>query len=755
MKYKHLLAKNSKDPQNPEPEETLVGHTRAVLSAADEINSILLDSTLSLFDGEVGPSLWADALFLAAWLHDLGKANDHFQSAVRNKGEIQGVRHETLGAIAADQFLKPQITEIGLARKYPNWFWHAVIFALAGHHLKFPDKRERPRSEVIFLGDHPEIHQFLDIGHKRFGLSDYQPMYRATYSLLPFGGIEERLMRLRKEADREISYNQKLFVAALKATLMCSDLAGSALPRSTTKGDDELRAWVKKRLLPVLRVGQLDSVVKQKLKGSKPRNFQQDVSNAETKTVLVEAGCGSGKTAAAYLWAEKHSKGKRLFFCYPTTTTASEGFAGYLRDPDFEAILVNSRAEMDYRLLPSLPGKSKSQIEIERLDLEAIETWPIPVVVCTAHTVLGLLQNERRGIYAWPSIVRSAFVFDEVHSFSPRLFTHLLRFLEIFRSAPVLLMTATLPSEKKNKIDRICQERGGLSIIEGPEERERSNRYELVRVDKETAYEEAKDMLLEGGKVLWICNTVAGAMTFARKAFDGGFPVQPFHSRYRYRDRVQRQKAVVTGFEPMAPPVLAVTTQVAEMSLDLSADLLISEYAPPASMIQRLGRLNRFQDIPDKQALALFYKPSNALPYAKGKEEIELWRKVDAWFSIVADGMPKSQKDLAAAFVSSEKDISPTAPDHVHCDWFDDPPVSISHRTSLMEPGYTIEVVRQEDLHSGHIDEMVIPMPFPRGDSWQSWPTRGRYVVAPSGFIQYDIFWGASYGESQPEDWII
>ncbi len=38
---------------------------------------------------------------------------------------------------------------------------------------------------------------------------------------------------------------------------------------------------------------------------------------------------------------------------------------------------------------------------------------------------------------------------------------------------------------------------------------------------------------------------------------------------------------------------LAVTTQVAEMSLDISADLLVTDLAPVPALIQRLGRLNR------------------------------------------------------------------------------------------------------------------------------------------------------------------
>jgi CRISPR-associated endonuclease/helicase Cas3 len=39
--------------------------------------------------------------------------------------------------------------------------------------------------------------------------------------------------------------------------------------------------------------------------------------------------------------------------------------------------------------------------------------------------------------------------------------------------------------------------------------------------------------------------------------------------------------------------MIALTTQVCEMSLDLSAALLVSEFAPLTSLIQRMGRCNR------------------------------------------------------------------------------------------------------------------------------------------------------------------
>ena len=180
--------------------------------------------------------------------------------------------------------------------------------------------------------------------------------------------------------------------------------------------------------------------------------------------------------------------------------------------------------------------------------------------------MLGLLQNVRRGIYAWPSLVRSVFVFDEVHSYSDRLFEHLLRFLEIFANVPMLLMTATLPPLRKEALERVCRLRGGLAVCPGKSGKA-PNVMSCAARQITDVWTVVKQVLETGGKVLWVSNTVGRAIAAARRAMEMNLPVQPYHSRYRYRDRLSRQRTVVDGFLPEKPPILAVTTQVAEMSL--------------------------------------------------------------------------------------------------------------------------------------------------------------------------------------------
>ena len=102
--------------------------------------------------------------------------------------------------------------------------------------------------------------------------------------------------------------------------------------------DDPKRwQWITESFAATPQLGDLAAVVKHRLCGAPPRSFQQLVASCKCLVVVVRAGCGSGKTLAAYLWADSNYPTRRLYFCYPTTGTATEGFRDYLHVPEAEA----------------------------------------------------------------------------------------------------------------------------------------------------------------------------------------------------------------------------------------------------------------------------------------------------------------------------------------------------------------------------------------------------------------------------------
>ena len=739
-----LLAKKPNDPKHPRREETLVGHTEAVMDAAQYFGDLLAPHLVAATQCSCeAAKYWRKALSIAAWLHDIGKANSHFQEMLRTRDISfrQGVRHEAvslvIAAIELDDWLE------NLWKEIPRWAKAGVLFAISGHHVKFPDTIERSGTGTDFTAftGLADFGQLLNLGAEAFRLPAPPGIENRDYSLLALDDANGRpvfarlLRNIQRELDCDFTQSEKVLIGALKAALMDADLAGSALPRRGIGAE----SWLRERLSTSMTRGQLYDVVSKKLDSRKPWAFQNEVAEAGERTVLLEAACGSGKTAAAYLWASRNAEGKRLFFCYPTTVTASEGFAGYLRDPDFEAILINYRADVDYDLMDNMPPRSKTQLALRSMRLEALETWAIPAVVCTAHTVLGLMENYRRGIYAFPSILRSAFVFDEIHALSDKVFGYLCRFLQTFPGAPVLLMTATLPPARIEALKSACRMRGEIRRIYGPPEREKAKRYRPSIREIVDAWDQVCEALERREKVLWICNTVRRAIETFDEALKRGYPVEAFHSRYRYEDRLKRQRAVIDGFAPGKPGMLAVTTQVAEVSLDISADLLISDAAPIPAMIQRLGRVNRTDDEPSKVAPAIFMRTESKLPYND-----EQWRGVDEWLELVCDDKPKSQSDLSRAFLATASKYSFAIKRQAISGWLDGLWKTRCDR-SIQEASRTIQVVREEDFTRGQLERQSIPMNIPRGNEWLQWRREGLYFISPRGKIIYDELRGAEW----------
>src|SRR5262249_59029116 len=147
-------------------------------------------------------------------------------------------------------------------------------------------------------------------------------------------------------------------------------------------------------------------------------------------------------------------------------------------------------------------------------------------------------------------------------------------------------------------------------------------------------------------------------------------PLFCYHSRFRMKDRVSRHDAVVAAFRAGCPPALAVTSQVCEMSLDMDADLLVTEECPVTSLIQRMGRCNRHHEPRRGAGEVLVYRPltdegrPDLMPYdAEALTGVEafltdLGGRESLWQADLEDALcraplPPARSDAASNFLES------------------------------------------------------------------------------------------------------
>jgi len=535
---------------------------------------------------------------------------------------------------------------------------------------------------------------------------------------------------------------ERRFISLVKTLIVAADVAGSALPRH---GQDPA-FWTEQVLSRTCLETDLKEIAETRLSGFAPRDFQKKVEISRSPVTFVRGGCGSGKTVAAYLWASRNATGRKLFFCYPTTGTATEGFRDYIIPSELSAqsLLLHSRSECD---LEDLLKSQEEDAPAHAIRIESLAAWDVPLVICTADLVLGLIQNNRRSLFSFPSIANGAFIFDEIHQYDERLFGALLRFLDTFQGAPILLMTASLPKDRQRAIQDLLAKRNiELQVIGGPIDLENLKRYRLEGPVQEPPWADIENMLSQGGKILWVGNTVDRCVNFAKEAQGRGLVPLPYHSRYRYCDRIERHNAVIEAFKKPGP-ALAMTTQVCEVSLDISADLLVSDISSVPALIQRMGRLNRrvSPEKPGEPKAAILLNSCSHLPYTK--MDLDLTR---AWMSKLGAGS-LSQADLAAAFEAlAERKEVPT----VESAWLEGGP--FNKAAPLREAGYTVSVIRPEDKSNclnersrpsrKQVTLYAIPMTlYPVERELQSWERLQHAFIAPEGRIKYSEEWGGGW----------
>ncbi len=610
----------------------------------------------------------------ASLLHDLGKANDEFQEAVRRRRRDQSVRHEHLSALLL------HLPTVRMWLEQGALDVDVLTAAVLSHHVKASDQggdhpwcQPRGAARVAHRFGAPQVRTVLARLAEVAGLGPPPDLPAAPWGAhAPWDEAWQRGVKAARAFARSVAQDpsRRRLLLAVKAALVAADAAGSGLVREGLPLD----AWIRERAgAPPLTAGEVRLAVVEpraaQIEAGTGRPFSfhsfQELTARSGRRVLLLAACAAGKTLAAWRWAEEVARSEaigRVVFLYPTRGTATEGYRDYVAwAPQEDAALLTGTARYELEAMAANPPdawKGRGVAETEgRQRLFALAYWSKRYFSATVDQFLGFMESHYASLCLLPALADSALVVDEVHSFDRRMFGDLVAFLYEF-DVPVLCMTATLPPARREEL-----ERAGLEVVPRPDDRrvlvdleskERHPRYRITRSQQASEVVGlAEDAFSGGRRVLWVVNTVARSQALAISLESHlNAPVLCYHSRYRLADRQKIHRATVSAFQQRERAAIAVTTQVCEMSLDLDADVLVTELAPIPSLVQRLGRANRhLARGPTFLADIRVYDPPRAAPYDVA--ELAAARE----FLAKVDGRDVSQRELAEALERYAPDV--------------------------------------------------------------------------------------------------
>ncbi len=335
---------------------------------------------------------------------------------------------------------------------------------------------------------------------------------------------------------------------------------------------------------------------------AKKHGVQKLVENLwDEPFAILRAPTGSGKTDAALIWAQhqiEHGKADRrkadrMVIAMPTRFTANALAISTAKNLAKNGVYHSSAwfAEGDKRIL-----------ELARL----LET---PVTVTTIdHLCISLTatREDHHGIFF--NLANSCVVIDEADFYDDFTQQNIVVLLHVLRllKVPVLLMSATVPESARK-----LYAHSGFVI---PPIFEDTTDYELPRCmiqrvgrnEKPDDIQELLTRALQGEPTIIYANTVRRAQAYYQWFQDRGFQdVVLYHSRFTEPHKADKERQLygMLGHEAWGKHNedgraqahgVAVLTQIGELSVNISADLMISDLCPIDRLAQRVGRLSRF-----------------------------------------------------------------------------------------------------------------------------------------------------------------
>lgn len=372
--------------------------------------------------------------------------------------------------------------------------------------------------------------------------------------------------------------------------------------------------------------------------GFPPNTVQEEVfrsisENPTPALYILEAPMGIGKTEAALSSAEilaaRFGLGG-LFFGLPTQATANGVFtrihswAEKLPDDAHSMRLVHGMTELNEEYTEMFHGTAADSED----NCAIVHDWfngrkqalLSDFVVGTIDQLLMASLIQRHVMLRHLGLAGKVVVIDECHAYDAYMNVYLDRTLAWLGAykAPVLLLSATLPSQRRSELVQAYRNERKCTPIESsayPSLTHTSGEKTFVkeikldipqksirvsRLPEQALCETLSQKLSGGGCAAVIVNSVSYSQRLAEavSAALPDFRVICFHSRFIAAERAEIENKLLSllgkkSTENDRNKVIIIGTQVLEQSLDLDFDYMITQLCPMDLLLQRSGRLHR------------------------------------------------------------------------------------------------------------------------------------------------------------------
>ncbi len=507
-----------------------------------------------------------DILELACLYHDLGKMNKKFQKKLEGKKVEGEIPHGFLSIGFLD------IKE--LRKKYSREQIKVLVNAIAYHHerdFRFSEYDGKVAEEIEEMKR--EVENF-----------DYDKIPNCKVFRLPSARYIDG-SRVTEEDGEDVFYDYIL----VKGLLNRIDYASSAYEKVERENDFLEEA--------------LDNMMRNWRKENENiswNDLQKYMIQNRDENVIVVAQTGMGKTEAGLLWIGDN-KG---FFTLPLKTAINSIYdrvrIGIVKDKIGERVgLLHSDAFSEYI---KREDDKKDKLELEEIGLSQYygrtKQLTMPLTICTIDQLFDFIYRYKGFELKLATLAYSKIIIDEIQMYSSDLIAYLVSgLLHITKlGGKFAILTATFPPFIGDLLEKEGVEFGKPEpFIDEDENKIRHS----IKVNDEMIN---ADFIIEKynkNKVLVICNTVKKGQELyeeiKEKRSDLEGNINLFHSNFIKKDRRDKEKAILElgKKDNKKNHGIWICTQVAEASLDIDFDVLITELSDLNGLFQRMGRCYR------------------------------------------------------------------------------------------------------------------------------------------------------------------